>query len=264
MVVPTAALNETEPAVAGFDNLASARMLNEIKPSEQVKTPLTIAATFPATKQPADETTSHAVLPMVEEHWDVTYWNLLHSSHDLRVKSKMAAVERGLESRAEIAEDAYTQALALYKRHTPKAFAHAIVELKDALALKPDHGSSHAMLAAIYWGGLQFRWQLGRGLTWMDMLNRSKAHLSQADQLDPLVHMVRSEMLTASGQHDQAINVTKDAIALYGSSAVCQRPSQFVRWACARGGSVDPRCHSSRSSRIPLSVRVGASTVQYE
>ena len=55
----------------------------------------------------------------------------------------------------------------------------------------------------------------------MEMLNRVEGHLGQADQLDPYVRMVRSEMLTASGRHDQAIDEAEDARARDGSSAVC-------------------------------------------
>ena len=157
MVLPTVALNETEPTLADFDNLASTRLPNETKPSEQVKTPFMIVETLPTIMRTAGETTNHAVLPMGAEYWSVPYRHLLDSSHDYEVKMKMGAVDRSLESRGEIAEDAYIQALALYNRHTPKAFAQAIGELEEALILKPDHGSAHAMLAAIYWGGLQNR-----------------------------------------------------------------------------------------------------------
>jgi class 3 adenylate cyclase/tetratricopeptide (TPR) repeat protein len=117
----------------------------------------------------------------------------------------LEADQRNLRSRKEIAEDAYIQALALYGRHTPSDLAEAAQELDQALMLCPDHRGADALLAAIYWAGWQNRWQVGVGLTVRETLNRARYHLSRAPKPDPLVHMVTSEMLTASARHGEAI-----------------------------------------------------------
>lgn len=220
MVLPTAAINEFDPAPVGKNMLASAQTPTDTRPSEQVKMSIIISGTLQTMTWPAGRITAHTALPAIEEDWAVPYRRLLDSQNDYEVNTKMASAEQSLESRADIAEDAYIQALALYNRHTPKAFSQVIDELEEALILKPNHSSAHAMLAATYWGGLQNRWQLGRGLTQSDMLNRVEDHLGKADESDPFVQMVRSEMLTASGRHDDAIHAAEDAIALNPSRAI--------------------------------------------
>lgn len=220
VVLLPATIDEIAPALVGEDTLAVAQATEDLRHSEQVRMPTMISGTLQSITWPAGEITAQNGLPAVEGDWAVPYRLLLDSSNDYEVKTKMAAAERSLESRADIAEDAYLQALALYNRHTPKAFAQAIGELEEALFLEPNHGSAHAMLAAIYWGGWQNHWQLDRGLTQAGTLNRVEGHLSRADESDPLLRMVKSEMLTASGRHDEAIHEAKDAIALHPSRAI--------------------------------------------
>jgi|GEM_PF-3589117 len=130
------------------------------------------------------------------------------------VNATMFAAERAIESRQEIAEDAYLQARAFYGRHTPKAFAEAITLLDSALILKPDNSAAHALLAALYWGAQQNRWQVGQGMTRTAMQKRARTHLGRATASSSLVHMVRSEMLTANGRHDRAIVVAKRALRI--------------------------------------------------
>ena len=136
------------------------------------------------------------------------------------VRTTLAATERSLENRSEIAEDAYLQALALYGRHTPTAFAKAIDELDHALMLKTDYDDAHALLAAVYWGGLQNRWQVGQGLTRRAMLALAEHHLALATRANPLAEMVASEMLTARGRHDLAIERAERVKVLAPDSAV--------------------------------------------
>ena len=220
MIVPTAAIDKVSPDLAKTDTLAGTQAPKEATPLENAKKPFLIAGALPTIMQPARETTAHAVSLAVEEDWAVPYRHLLASGHDHEIKSKMTAAEQSLESRGKIAEDAYIQAFALYNQHTPEAFAQAIGELEEALVLKPGYQSAHAILAAIYWVGLQNRWQLGQGLTQTNMLSRVEDHLGQANQIDPLTRMVRSERLTSSGRHDQAIKEAEEAIALNPSHAV--------------------------------------------
>lgn len=151
--------------------------------------------------------------------WLAPYHGLRNAPLDQVIKTTMAPAERSLENRREIAEDAYLQALALYGRHTPEAFAQAIELLDDALTLQPDDGATHALLAALYWGGQQNRWQIGQGMTRVGMLNRTRAHLSGAPAESPLASMVRSEMLTADGRHDRALAEAERAVQLAPAQA---------------------------------------------
>ncbi|MGH1482015.1 MAG: tetratricopeptide repeat protein [Geminicoccales bacterium] len=218
IVLPTTTLDETASVLPDTDIVTNTWVENEITRSAWAPMPAMITSTLPAIEWPDRETL--AVLPEAEEAWIEPYRGNMDGPHYADVKTTMAESERSLESRGEIAEDAYLQAFALYSRHTPKAFAQAIGELEEALTLEPNHSPAHALLAAIYWSGLQNRWQIGRGLSQADMLNKAKDHLGRAVQTDPCVHMVRSEMLTASGQHDLAIDEAERAIALDPSRAV--------------------------------------------
>lgn len=218
IVLPTTVLDDTASVLPDTNNLANARAQSETRLSERAPTPVMITSTLPAIEWPAGE--AMAVLPAAEEDWVEPYRGIMDGPHYADVKTTMAESERSLESRGEIAEDAYLQAFALYNRHAPKAFAQAIGELEEALTLKPNHSPTHALLAAIYWSGLQNRWQIGRGLTKADMLNRANDHLGRADQTDPYAHMVRSEMLTASSQHELAVDEAERAIAHDPSRAV--------------------------------------------
>ena len=156
----------------------------------------------------------------VGDGWVKPYHGLSSGPLGSGIRTTMAAPERSLESRSEIAEDTYLQALALYGRHTPEAFAQAIDELGHALRLRTDYPAARALLAAVHWGGLQNRWQLGWGLTRADLLNRAEHHLGKVSEPDPLAHMVTSEMLTASGRHDLALVEAERAIALAPERAV--------------------------------------------
>jgi len=126
----------------------------------------------------------------------------------------MTPAEQSMRSRLEIAEDAYLQGLAFYNRHTPASFAQAIVELDHGLRFQPEDGKTHALLAAVYWSGLQNHWKLGKGMTRVEMLNRTTAHLASVPDPDPFAHMVTSEMLTLGGHHQQALTEARRAIAL--------------------------------------------------
>lgn len=209
MVLPTAALDDVDAVDSDRGNPVEKHILNEPRLHQPVKSPLTIAGS-----------TTDVVLPTIEEGWLMSYHGLNGGPLGVDIKSTMAGAERSLETRSEIAEDAYLQALALYRRHTPEALARAIGELEQALRLKPGHDPAHTLLAAVYWGGLQNRWQLGRGMTRVDLFGRAKHHLSQAARPDPFVHMVQSEMLTAKGRHDLAIGEAKRAIAIGPSRAI--------------------------------------------
>ncbi|MGI9418325.1 MAG: adenylate/guanylate cyclase domain-containing protein [Geminicoccaceae bacterium] len=197
MILPTAALDNGD--AQNSDDLTAAA---DTDPSSVIETP------------------AHAALPPIGEGWLRPYLGLAGSPLDTGVRTTLASAERSLETRAEIAEDAYLQALALYGRHTPVAFAQAIGELEQALRLQPAHGSAHALLAAVYWGGLQNRWQLGRGLTHANMLRRAEYHLDRVTKPNPCALMVRSEMLTAAGRHNQAIEKAARAIDLDPARAV--------------------------------------------
>ncbi len=152
--------------------------------------------------------------------WILPHHGLIAGPLTAPVRTTLAATERSLENRSEIAEDAYLQALGLYGRHTPSAFAKAIDELDDALTLKADDGAAHALLAAIYWSGRQNRWQLGQGLTRSTMLGLAEHHLALATHPSPLAEMVASEMLTAQGRHGLAIERATRALALAPESAI--------------------------------------------
>jgi class 3 adenylate cyclase/tetratricopeptide (TPR) repeat protein len=172
-----------------------------------------------------DELERRHDVPRVErltkrDGWAVPYRGLAGQPLEPGIRTTMAATERGLENRREIAEDSYLQALALYDRHTPKAFAQAVELLDDALALRPGYGDAHALLAAVYWSGQQNRWQIGQGLTRLNMLNRARRHLSRAASPNPISHMVRSEMLTASGRHERAILEAGRALQLDATRGV--------------------------------------------
>ncbi len=218
IVLPTTAIDDTASVFPDTDNITNTQTQSGTRLSEQVPTAVTITGTLSAIEWPAGN--AMARLPVAEEGWIEPFRDILNGPPDADVKPTMAESERSLESRGEIAEDAYLHAFALYSRHAPKAFTQAIGELEEALTLKPNHSPTHALLAAIYWSGLQNRWQLGRGMTNADMMNRVKDHLGRVDQPDPCFHMVRSEMLTASGQHDLAIDEAERAITLDPSRAV--------------------------------------------
>ncbi len=136
------------------------------------------------------------------------------------VRTTLAAAERSLENRSEIAEDAYLQALALYGRHTPNTLAKAIDELDHALTLKADYGAAHALFAAVYWVGLQNRWQVRPGLTRSAMLDLAEHHLALATRSSPLAEMVASEMLTTLGRHDLAVERAERAIVQAPEDAI--------------------------------------------
>jgi tetratricopeptide (TPR) repeat protein len=152
--------------------------------------------------------------------WIMPYRGLRGQPLQHEIRTTLAATERGLENRQEIAEDGYLQALALYRRHTPKAFVEAVKHLEEALELQPDYGAAHALLAAVYWSAQQNRWQIGQGLTRIGMLNRARVHLSRVGTPSPIGHMVRSEMLTASGRHERAIEEARRALHLDATRAV--------------------------------------------
>ena len=171
------------------------------------------------TTGPAVESASHGPAAKAEpapgrDGWLQPYRGLRAAPLDQGIRTTMAPAERSLENRLEIAGDAYLQALALYGRHTPEAFARAVALLGGTLALRPDDGDAHALLAALYWGGWQNRWQVGRGMSRAEMLNRTRAHLSRTPAENPLAGMVRSEMLTADGRHDRAVAEAERAIRL--------------------------------------------------
>ncbi len=177
------------------------------------------------TEGPVDEFERRHEVPKVErltkrDGWIVPYRGLVGHPLERGIKTTMAPNERGLENRQEIAEDSYLQAQALYGRHTPKAFAEAVEHLEEALRLRPDYGPAHALIAAVYWSGQQNRWQIGQGLTRINMLNRARVHLSRVTSPSPIAHMVRSEMLTASGRHDRAIDEARRAVTLDTTLAV--------------------------------------------
>lgn len=218
IIMPTAALDELDPLRHEIDDPGRHLALNRLEPS--LKTEGKSPGTLPLEEVPSGREPGPATFPMTAEDWVQPYHGLLAGPLDAGVRTTMAAAERSVESRGEIAEDAYLQALALFGRHTPEAFAQATVELDQALRLKPDHGPSHALLAALHWGGLQNRWQLGRGMTQADMLNRAHGHLADVTAPAPLVHAVTSEMLTANGRHDAAIAEAGRAIALDPTRAV--------------------------------------------
>ncbi len=156
----------------------------------------------------------------LSEEWIRPYHGLVSGPLTTTVRTTLAAAERSLENRSEIAEDAYLQALALYNRHTPSSFAKGIDELEHALTLKADYSAAHALMAAIYWGGLQNRWQVGQGLTRAAMLGLAERHSAQATSSDPLAQMVTSEMLTSHGQHDLAIERAERVLLLSTESAI--------------------------------------------
>ena len=111
------------------------------------------------------------------------------------------------------------------------------------------------MLAAIYWSGLQNRWQLGRGLTRTDMLTRAMSNLERTVQPDPLAHMVRSEMLTASGRHGQAIDEAERAITLNPSRAV-------GHYAKGRALLFAGRAHEAKEP-IRIAIRINPHAPRY-
>ncbi len=139
---------------------------------------------------------------------------------DAAVPTALSAQQQSIRSREQIAEDAYLQALALFGRHTPETFAWAIAELERSLEFQPENAAAHALLAAVYWRSLENRWQLGSGLTWADMLARAKRHLAEVAAPDPFAHMVKAEMMTASGRHGPAIEEARKAITLAPDRAV--------------------------------------------
>ncbi|MGI9509152.1 MAG: adenylate/guanylate cyclase domain-containing protein [Geminicoccaceae bacterium] len=206
LVLPTAALDEIDP-------------YNGIENAAEPANPVTVALP-PASALRADAIEMMPALPSAGDGWIQPYRGLSAGPLGSEIKPTMAAAERSVESRSEIAEDAYWQALALYGRHTPEAFAQAAGELDQALMLQADYPAAHALMSAVFWGGLQNRWQLGRGLTRADMLNRARFHLAAVTEPEPLAHMVASEMLTASGRHDLAIEEAERAIALAPERAV--------------------------------------------
>lgn len=190
---------------------------------------LLINMTFPTAAlnslRSVDELERDYGIPKVErvakrDGWAVSYRGLGGQPLEAGIKTTMVDMERSLESRQEIAEDSYLQALALYGRHSPKAFAQAVELLDEALDLQPGYGAAHALLAAVYWSGQQNRWQLGQGLTHINMLNRARFHLSRVTSPSPISHMVRSEMLTASGRHEPAIIEARRALELDASRSV--------------------------------------------
>lgn len=202
MVLPTAALNTTGPIHSPIDTILSDRARQESQADElPLHDPKVVLAMNP--DRGIRFSPRFGGRPAIDS-----------------VRTTMAAVERGLENRQEIAEDAYLQALALYRLHTPKAFTRAIGELQRALFLKSDYGSAHALLAALYWGSLQNRWQLGRGPSRAAMLQRVWDHIERVGEPDPLVHMVLSEMLTETGRHDRAIGEAERAIALHPAKPI--------------------------------------------
>jgi len=218
MFLPTATIHETDGTPTSSEN---ALRSNEIKSTYQTEALSELPIGVPTIRWPEGQSVVKTALPEFQESWSVTYRDLLaESSDNFEVVSTMAAAERSIEHRGEIADDAYLQAVALYNRHTPKAFAEAISELEKALFLKPGYKAAHAILAAIYWSGQQNRWQLGLGLTQASMLKSAEKHLTLAVEHDPLVHMVRSEMSTAVGQHDRAIYLAELVIAQDSQHAV--------------------------------------------
>ncbi len=190
---------------------------------------LLLTMTFPTAALnglgPVDEPSARHDRPEVErlptwDRWTVLYPDLAGRPAAPGIRTTMATTERALENRQEIAEDHYLQALALYRHRTPKAFAQAVQHLDDASTLMSDASAVHALQAALYWGGYQNRWQIGQGMTRIGMLNRARAHLTLATSVSPFAHMVRSEMLTASGRHRRAIEEARRAIQLDSHAAI--------------------------------------------
>ena len=226
LIMPYATSENIEPAPQGQDMLGmgSATGIADnttlLSPEHAFVIPLGSDMRMAPPASSAIETDDREERSKTAEEWIQPYHGLVAGPLTATVRTTLAAAERSLENRSEIAEDAYLQALALYGRHTPSAFARAIDELDRALILKADYGAAHALLAAIYWGGLQNRWQLGQGLTRGAMLGLAEHHLALAACSSPLAEMVASEMLTARGRHDLAIQRAELAVALSPENAV--------------------------------------------
>lgn len=160
------------------------------------------------------------------EHFDSTSTDLLLLEDQIArrgassVATTLEASKRSLQNRSEIAEDVYIQAWAHYGRHTPRDLRQATKDLEYALDLDPDYDDAHALLAAIYWASWQNRWQMHTGLTVAETLKRAQHHLNEIGQPTAVAHVVTSEILTASGRHDDAIAEAERAIVLEPGMAV--------------------------------------------
>lgn len=130
------------------------------------------------------------------------------------------ASQRSLLSRNEIADDLYAQAWMSYRRHNPHDFRNAWRILRDVLILNPRHDSGHALLAAVYWTSWQNRWPLGTGYPASRTLKLAQDHLNAIQEPKAMAHVVISEMLTASGYHEEAIVEAERAMLLEPSMAI--------------------------------------------
>lgn len=128
--------------------------------------------------------------------------------------------QRSIESRSQIADDAYAQAWALFGRNTPQDFRGVVSVLEEVLVLEPDHNPALGLLAAVYWGSWQNRWQLGSGLTAVATLKRAEHYLNRIGEPTAMAHAVTSEMLTAGGQHALAIAEAERAMLQEPSLAI--------------------------------------------
>lgn len=133
---------------------------------------------------------------------------------------QLDASQRALLSRHDIADDLYAQAWMFFRGNTPEDFRRAWLALTEALVLAPGHDETQALLAAVYWTSWQNKWQFGTGYTAARTLRLAQHHLNRVSEPTAMAHVVTSEMLTASGHHDQAIEEAERAMILQPSLGV--------------------------------------------
>ena len=153
---------------------------------------------------------------------DVSKADLDHDSKSADSKAQLFASpgQRGVQSRREIAEELCMRAWMFYSRNTPSDYAEAFSALKEALALDHEHDEAHALLSAVYWKSWQKRWPLGTGETAVRTLKLAEEHLIKVRTPSAVAHVVKSEMLTASGRHAEAIAEAERAMLLEPAMAV--------------------------------------------
>ena len=113
------------------------------------------------------------------------------------------------------ANDAFLRGRAYYRLFTPDGLVKAIPYLENAIALDPDFGRAHEILAAVYWHIYLNNWAERTGVSYDDALKKTNWHLKQAmKNPTPLALRILSRQHIIFGSWDEAKADAERAIAL--------------------------------------------------
>jgi TolB-like protein/DNA-binding winged helix-turn-helix (wHTH) protein len=113
------------------------------------------------------------------------------------------------------AYDALLRGWAHYQLFTPDDLVKAIPYLENAIELDPSFARAHAVLAAVYWGICNNRWEDSAGITYQDCDKKTSQHLAEAmKNPTPLAHRIAARQHEYGQRWDEALIEAERGIAL--------------------------------------------------